>query len=48
MEDEEGKSEAFRAAVLEGMRSGPSTPFDFDAFMARKRREHEERAQKPS
>jgi hypothetical protein len=26
-----------RQALIEGERSGPSTPFDFDAFLARKR-----------
>lgn len=28
---------ALRAALVEGEESGPSTPFDFEAFIARKR-----------
>jgi antitoxin ParD1/3/4 len=28
---------ALRAALIEGERSGPSTPFDFDEFIERKR-----------
>jgi Arc/MetJ-type ribon-helix-helix transcriptional regulator len=28
---------ALRAALIEGEQSGLSTPFDFDAFLARKR-----------
>ena len=31
------KVEVLRAALVEGERSGASTPFDFDAFIARKR-----------
>ena len=31
------KIEALRAALIEGERSGASTPFDFDEFIARKR-----------
>jgi antitoxin ParD1/3/4 len=27
---------ALRAALIEGEKSGPSTPFDFDDFIARK------------
>jgi hypothetical protein len=27
-----------RAALIEGEQGGPSTPFDFEAFIARKRR----------
>jgi antitoxin ParD1/3/4 len=32
------KLAALRAALVEGERSGTSAPFDFDAFIARKRR----------
>jgi antitoxin ParD1/3/4 len=38
LEAEEAKLAALRAALVEGERSGRSTPFDFDAFIARKRR----------
>ena len=31
------KVEVLRAALVEGERSGASTPFDFDEFIARKR-----------
>jgi antitoxin ParD1/3/4 len=30
---------ALRAALIEGEESGPSTPFDFEAFIARKRKQ---------
>jgi len=30
------KIEALRVALIEGEESGPSTPFDFEAFIARK------------
>jgi antitoxin ParD1/3/4 len=33
----EAELAALRAALIEGENSGPSTPFDFDAFIARKR-----------
>jgi len=33
------KLAALRAALIEGEESGPSTPFDFEAFIARKRNE---------
>lgn len=36
LEEEEAKLEALRAALVEGEESGPATPFDFDAFIARK------------
>jgi antitoxin ParD1/3/4 len=36
-EEQEAKLTALQAAVIEGEQSGPSTPFDFDAFIARKR-----------
>ena len=38
LEAEEAKLAALRAALVEGETSGPSTPFDFKAFIARKRR----------
>ena len=37
LEEQETKRSALRAALIEGEQSGPSTPFDFDAFVARKR-----------
>jgi len=37
LEEQETKLRARREALIEGERSGPSTPFDFDAFLARKR-----------
>lgn len=37
LEEQEVKLAALRAALDEGERSGPSTPFDFEAFIARKR-----------
>jgi antitoxin ParD1/3/4 len=40
LEEQETKLTALRAALIEGEESGPSTPFDFDAFMARKRAQH--------
>jgi antitoxin ParD1/3/4 len=36
-EDRETQLRALREALIAGERSGPSTPFDFDAFLARKR-----------
>ena len=36
LEEHEAKVEALRAALIEGEESGPSTPFDFDAFIVRK------------
>jgi antitoxin ParD1/3/4 len=38
LEEHEMKVEALRAALIEGERSGDSTPFDFDGFIARKRK----------
>jgi antitoxin ParD1/3/4 len=35
-EAQETRLEALRAALIEGERSGPSTPLDFEAFIARK------------
>ena len=37
LEDQETKLAALRAALVEGEESGPSTPFDFESFIARKR-----------
>ena len=37
LEDRETQLRALREALIEGEHSGPSTPFDFDAFLARKR-----------
>ena len=36
LEEQEARLAALRAALVEGEQSGPSTPFDFDAFIARK------------
>ena len=38
LEENEAKLQALRAALIEGEKSGPSTPFDFDAFIAGKRK----------
>jgi antitoxin ParD1/3/4 len=38
LEERELKIEALRAAIAEGEQSGPPTPFDFDEFLASKRR----------
>lgn len=38
LEQQEAQLEALRAALVEGERSGPSTPFDFEALVARKRK----------
>jgi len=37
LEEQETTLAALRAALREGEQSGPSTPFDFEAFIARKR-----------
>ena len=34
LEEHEAKVEALRQALVEGERSGPATPFDFEAFIA--------------
>ncbi len=38
LEEREMKIEALRTALVEGEQSGAPVPFDFDAFVARKRR----------
>jgi antitoxin ParD1/3/4 len=38
LEEHEVKLEALRTALVEGEESGPSTAFDFDAFIDRKRK----------
>ena len=40
LEEQEARLAALRAALTEGEQSGPSTPFDFEAFIARKRASH--------
>jgi antitoxin ParD1/3/4 len=37
LEEQETKLAALRAALIDGEMSGQSTPFDFEAFIARKR-----------
>ena len=37
LEEHETRVEALRDALVEGERSGPAVPFDFDAFIARKK-----------
>ena len=37
LEEHEARVEALREALVEGERSGAATPFDFDAFIARKK-----------
>ena len=37
LEEHEAKVEALREALIEGEQSGPATPFDCDAFIARKK-----------
>jgi antitoxin ParD1/3/4 len=39
LEEREARLNALRASLIEGEASGPSTPFDFEAFIARKRRQ---------
>jgi antitoxin ParD1/3/4 len=39
LEERGTKLTALRAALIEGEDSGPSTPFDFEAFIAHKRNE---------
>jgi antitoxin ParD1/3/4 len=40
LEAREAKLRALRAALIEGEQSGPDEPFDFDAFVERKRQAH--------
>ena len=37
LEEQETRLSALRAALIEGEESGPAGPFDFEAFLARKR-----------
>jgi antitoxin ParD1/3/4 len=37
LEEQEAKLAALQVALVEGEQSGQSTPFDFEAFIARKR-----------
>ena len=37
LEEQEAKLAALRAALIEGEQSGPSTPFDIESFIDRKR-----------
>ncbi|MFZ5929587.1 MAG: type II toxin-antitoxin system ParD family antitoxin [Pseudomonadota bacterium] len=41
LEEHEARLEALRAALIEGEQSGHAAPFDFDAFLARKRSEYQ-------
>jgi antitoxin ParD1/3/4 len=43
LEEHEAKLDALRAALIEGEKSGPAEPFDFDEFLARKRQEFGEK-----
>ncbi len=38
LEEQEAKLDALRVELEKGERSGPSRPFDFDAFLARKKK----------
>ncbi|MEA2882308.1 MAG: Bacterial antitoxin of ParD toxin-antitoxin type system [Bradyrhizobium sp.] len=38
LEEQEEKLSALRSALVEGENSGPSTTFDFDRFITRKRK----------
>lgn len=40
LEEHEVQIEAIRAALIEGENSGPPQPFDFEAFLTRKRAEY--------
>ncbi len=48
LEEQEAKLERLRAALIAGEESGPSRPFDFDAFLKRKNREYQARKHKAS
>ncbi len=39
LEEREAKLAALRSALIAGEESGPATPFDFEAFIARKRKQ---------
>lgn len=39
LEERETKLSALRAALIKGEESGPATPFDFEKFIARKRKQ---------
>ncbi|MCB1341192.1 MAG: type II toxin-antitoxin system ParD family antitoxin [Pseudooceanicola sp.] len=43
LQDHEAREEALRRALIEGEQSGEPTPFDFEAFKARKRAGAQER-----
>ena len=43
LEEQEAKLTALRAALEEGEASGPAKPFDFDAFVAKKRKSRRKR-----
>lgn len=43
LQEHEAKVRALEAALIEGEESGEPQPFDFDAFLARKRAEFSER-----
>ncbi len=43
LEEYEARLEALRSALIEGEESGPATPFEFDAFLSRKRAENKEK-----
>ncbi len=42
LEEREAKLEALRAALIAGEESGPSTEFDFDAFLAEMNEVHKD------
>jgi antitoxin ParD1/3/4 len=44
LEEQEAQLAALRAALIEGEQSGPSTPFDFDAFIEQKRATRSQRS----
>ncbi len=46
LEEREAKMAALREALIAGERSGMSTPFDFDEFIARKRKAAKKRKMK--
>lgn len=39
LEEREARISALRSALIEGEESGPSKPFDFETFIARKRKQ---------